>query len=174
MSRGASFCPCPLLRCDCLPRCLGCLRIPRALADENIAGRSGLLLRDGQHVGAGLRSDPEGLGRSHEVTVGIDDVHASQFVAVPLEDPLDCEPTRLQTEPGVFLEQVARCAAERARIGAACVGKFQGEIEETGVFRRGKPPAGLAALMGQIDKYLLRVATGIFPDDRPERGEACR
>ena len=77
--------------------------------------------------------------------IGIEDIDAGQFVAVPLEDSLDGEPTHLQTEPGVFLEQVARCAAERARIGAARVGKFQGEIEEAGIFRRGKPPAGIAA-----------------------------
>ena len=104
--------------------------------------------------------------------VGIDDIHAGQFVAVPFQDSLDGEPTHLQTEPGILLEQVARCAAKRARVGAARVGKFKGEIEEAGVFRRGKPPARLAARCGQIQKDLLRVAAGILLDDRPERGEA--
>jgi len=88
--------------------------------------------------------------------VGINDIHAGQFVAVPLDDSLDGEPAHVQTELGVLLEQVARSAAERAWIGAARVGKFQGEIEEAGVFRRGKPPAGLAARCGQIQKDLPR------------------
>jgi len=60
--------------------------------------------RNGQHVGAGLRSDPEGLRRSHEVIVGIDDIHAGQLVSVPFEDSLDGEPAYLQAEPSVFFE----------------------------------------------------------------------
>ena len=145
----------------------------RALADENIAEcRFGLFRRDGEHIGAGLGSDPERLRRSHEVVVGIDDIDTGQLVAVPLEDSLDGEPAYLQTKPGIFFEQVARCAAERARIRAARVCKFKGEIEEAGVLRRCKPPAGVAARRGQIQKDLLRVAAGIFLDDRPERGEA--
>ena len=105
---------------------------------------------------------------------GIEDIDAGQFVAVTLEDSLDGEPAYLQTEPGILFEQVARCAAERARIRAARVGKLKGEIEEAGVFRRSKPPAGFAARCGQIQEDLLRVAAGILPDDRPKRGEASR
>ena len=79
-----------------------CPWIYRALADENIAGRSGLFRRDGQHVGAGLGGDPEGLGRNHEVMVGIDNIHAGQFVSVSFEDSLDGQAPHLQTEPGIF------------------------------------------------------------------------
>jgi hypothetical protein len=70
-----------------------------------------------------------------------------------------------QTKPCAFLEQVARGTAERARIGAAGLGEFQREIEKTGIFRRGKSPAWLAAGCGQIQKNILRVAAGIFLDD---------
>ncbi len=104
------------------------------------------------------------------MAVGIDDIHAGQFVAEPFEDSLDGEPAHLQTEPGVLLEPVARCAGERARIGAARVGKFQGEIQEARVFRGGKPPAGFTARCGQIQEDLFRVAAGILLDNRPERG----
>jgi len=49
---------------------------------------------------------------------------------------------------------------------------LQGEIEQTGVFRRGKPTAGITAHGGQIRKDRLRVAAGVLPGDRSERGEA--
>src|SRR5579862_558904 len=99
-------------------------------------------------VGASFGSDPEALCRSHEMVICIEDNDAGQFVAVPLEDSLDGEPTHLQTESGILLEQVTRCAAKRARVRAARVGKFKGEIEKAGIFRRGKPPAGVAARCG--------------------------
>src|ERR1700757_4977765 len=111
MSRGASSCPCPLLGDYCLRR-RRCLWIHRALADEYIAGWSRLFHCHGEQIGACLGSDPESLCRSHEVMVGIDEVHAGQFVAIPLENSLDCKPTHLQTKPGVLLEEVARCTAE--------------------------------------------------------------
>ena len=104
--------------------------------------------------------------------VGIDDIHAGQLVAVALKDSVNGEAPYLPAEPGVLAEQVARGAAERSRIGAALISKIQGEIEETSILRRCKPPAGFAARCGQIQKNLLRAAR-IFLDDRPEGGEAC-
>jgi hypothetical protein len=115
MSRGASSCPCPMLCQYCISRCR-CLWIHRALADENIAGRSRLFHRHDKQIGTCLGSHPESLCRSHEVIVGIDQVHAGQFVAVALENSLDCEPTRLQRKPGVLREEVARCAVERGSV----------------------------------------------------------
>jgi hypothetical protein len=82
------------------------------------------------------------------------------------------EPARFQTETGVLLEEVARCTAERSRIGPAPLGKLKRKIEEAGIFGRGEPSAGLAARCSQIQKDLLRVVTGILRDDRPERREA--
>jgi hypothetical protein len=102
-----------------------------------------LFLRNREYVDASFGSVPEALRRSHEMVICIEDIDTGQFVAVPLEDSLDGEPTHLQTEPGIHLDQVTRCAAKRARVRAARVGKFKGEIEKAGVFRSGKPPAGL-------------------------------
>ena len=99
---------------------------------------------------------------SHEVVVGIDNIHAGQFVSVPFEHSLDGEAPHLQTEPGVFLEQVARCAAERARIGAACVGKFQGEIEEAGIFRRGKARPGSPLDVAKSKRIFFGSRPGYF------------
>lgn len=142
------------------------------MADENIAGGSAVFRRHGEQIGACLRSDPEGLRRSHEMFEGIDDIHAYQFVAVTLEHPLECEPAPFYREPVIVFEQVARGAAERARIGAARLGKLKRKTEEAGVFRCGKPPAGIAAQGGQIQEDLLRVVAGILPGDRTERREA--
>ena len=61
---------------------------------------------------------------------GIEDIDSSQIVAVPLEDSLEGEPAHLQTEAGVLLEEVERCAAERVVL-------FWG-------FGKFKPVAGLA------------------------------
>ncbi len=74
-----------------------------ALANENVAGRPGLFRRHGEHVGAGLHGNTEGLGRSHVVVKGIEDIDARQFVAVTLDDSLDGELAYLQTELGVLL-----------------------------------------------------------------------
>src|ERR1700730_7489302 len=135
MARRASSCPCPLLCYYLLPRRFPCLRSKRALADQSIAEcRSGLFLRNRKYVGSSFGSDPEGLGRSYEMVICIDDIDAGQFVAVPIADSLDGEPTHLQTEPGILLEQVTRCAAKRARVRAASVGKFKSEIQKAGVF----------------------------------------
>lgn len=96
------------------------------------------------------------------MVVGIHYIDSRQLVAVPFENSLDSQPAYLQGELRVFQEKVARCAAERARIGAARVGKFKGEIAKAGLFRGGKPPAGLTARCGQIRKDVLRVAAGYF------------
>jgi len=37
-----------------------------------------LFRRHVEHVGAGLRTDVEGLGRSHKMAVGIDDIDAKR------------------------------------------------------------------------------------------------
>jgi len=93
-------------------------------------------------------ADPDGLGRSHVVVKGIEDIDTSQLVAISLEDSLDGQPTHFETEPGVLLNQIARCATERARVSAPRLCKLKREIEAAGVFRRGKPPAGFAARCG--------------------------
>ena len=46
------------------------------------------------------------------------------------------------------------------------------KIEEAGVFRRGKPTAGLAARCGQIQENPLRLSVRILPGDRTECLEA--
>jgi hypothetical protein len=61
------------------------------------------------------------------------------------EDSLHGEPAYLHAEMGILFEQVARRAAERARIGAAGGCKFKGEVEEAGAFGGGKPSAWIAA-----------------------------
>ena len=85
--------------------------------------------RLGEHIRAGLRSDPDGLGRSHVVVKGIEDIDTSQLVAIFLEDSLDGQPTHFETEPGVLLNQIARCATERARVSAPRLCKLKREIE---------------------------------------------
>jgi hypothetical protein len=63
-----------------------------------------MLRRYRQHVGAGLRSDPEGLGCGEVMVKGIENIDASQLVAIPIENSLNRQPTHLQTEPCVLLE----------------------------------------------------------------------
>ncbi|MBO0858583.1 MAG: hypothetical protein J2P21_08980 [Chloracidobacterium sp.] len=55
------------------------------MANKNITGRPGLFRRHGERIRAGLRSDPEGLGRSHIVVKSIEDIESSQLVGISLE-----------------------------------------------------------------------------------------
>jgi hypothetical protein len=61
---------------------------------------------------------------------------------------------------------------ERAGISAAFLCERNRAMEKAGVFRRDKPPAGLAARCCEIQQYPLRIVAGIFLDDCPERREA--
>src|SRR5262245_1724750 len=132
----ASSCPCPLLCCDCPRRRLTFLSLNGALANQNVPGHSGLFRRHGERIRAGLRGHPEGLGRSYVVVKDIEDVDSSQIVAVPprIRWRASRPTSRLK---GLLLEEVARCAAERARIGAAFLCKLKCELKEAGVFRGG-------------------------------------
>lgn len=79
------------------------------------------------------------------MTVRIDPVHPGQVVSKARKYSLKREVADLQTEPGILFEQVARGAAERARIGPASLGKSQRQIEEPGVFGGCKPVTGIGA-----------------------------
>src|SRR5579885_21076 len=82
------------------------------------------------------------------------------------------EMAHFQTEAGVLLKELARRAAERARVRTASLGELEREIEEASVLRRSKPPAGFAARCSKIQQDPLRVVTGIFSGDCPERRDA--
>jgi hypothetical protein len=61
----------------------------RAPPNQNVAGHARVLRRHGERIRAGLRIHPEGLRRSYVAVEGVENIDATQLVAVPFEDSLE-------------------------------------------------------------------------------------
>lgn len=67
----------------------------RALANEKLGERPGLLRHHTEDVRASCGSDPKTLRRCHEMCESANHIHTSQVIAVSIYDATDGEPAHL-------------------------------------------------------------------------------